>query len=179
MSVITNVKFSFFSKLESPLDRDHESRHSYRNHFLPLPSQKRRFFQPLYFFSSNFLHCRPSRTNIRISPISPPPPPAIDHSIHSPFVSVKQPPSLRRDPSPPPVPVLLPPSAFQIHSNEIQMPLSSRPTAEKKVSIPHRPYSTQPSSNLMINKDNLLDVKQRLEIYMNNKAKLKYKSSTA
>lgn len=171
MSVMVNGKNS---SLESPIDLDHESQHSYRNHFLPLPLQRRRFYlRLLRFFSNNFLHCRPSRTNIRLSPRSPPPPPTIDHSIHSPFVSVKQPPSLRRDPSPPSVPVLLPPSAFQIQLNDIQMPLSSRLTTERKVSIPHRPYSTQPSTTMMMNKDNLLDVKQRLEIYLNNKSKLK------
>jgi hypothetical protein len=53
------------------------------------------------------------------------------------------------------------------------MPLSSRRITEEKISIPHRPYSTQPSTNILINKDNLLDVKQRLEIYLNNKTKLK------
>jgi hypothetical protein len=53
------------------------------------------------------------------------------------------------------------------------MPLSSRRIADDKISIPHRPYSAQPLSNIFINKDNLLDVKQRLEIYLTNKAKLK------
>jgi hypothetical protein len=55
----------------------------------------------------------------------------------------------------------------------MKMPLSSRRITESKISIPHRPYSTQPSTNISINKDNLLDVKQRLEIYLSNKAKLK------
>jgi hypothetical protein len=112
--------------------------------------------------------------NIRTPPSSSPPPslPRIDHSLHSPFVSVKQSQNIRKDASPRP-PILLPPSAFQINSNEIQMPLSSRRITNEKSSIPHRPYSTQPSTNILINKDNLLDVKQRLEIYLNNKTKLK------
>ncbi len=110
--------------------------------------------------------------HIQTPPSSSPPPPTIDHSLHSPFVSVKQSQNLRKDVSPPP-PILLPPSAFQINPTEIKMPLSSRRITEEKISIPHRPYSTQPSTNILINKDNLLDVKQRLEIYLNNKTKLK------
>ncbi|CAF2916973.1 unnamed protein product, partial [Rotaria sp. Silwood2] len=112
--------------------------------------------------------------NIRTSPSSsssPPPPPRIDHSLHSPFISVKQSTHTRHDASSPPI--LLPPSAFQINPNEIKMPLSSRQIIDNKIQISHRPYSTQPSTNIFINKDNLLNVKQRLEIYLNNKAKLK------
>jgi len=115
-------------------------------------------------FSTSTVNIKESQiptTNIRTP--SPSPPPTIDHSLHSPFVSVKQ-----KD-----APILLPPSAFQIDSNEIKMPLSSRRITEDKISIPHRSYSTQPSTNILINKDNLLDVKQRLEIYLNNKTKLK------
>jgi hypothetical protein len=107
---------------------------------------------------------------VRTPPASPPP--KIDHSLHSPFISVKQPSTTTRKEisSPPPV-LLLPPSAFQI--SETKMPLSSRRIPENKISIPHRPHSTQPSTNVFINKDNLLDVKQRLETYLANKAKLK------
>lgn len=100
-------------------------------------------------------------------PIRTPPssPPKIDHSLHSPFISVKQKESL---------PVLLPPSAFQIHSNEIQMPSSSRVDEQHRTTLPHRSHSTQPMrTNQFLNKDNLLDVKQRLEIYLNTKTKLK------
>ncbi|CAF3748806.1 unnamed protein product [Rotaria sp. Silwood1] len=116
--------------------------------------------------------------NIRISPSlssssSPPPPlpPTIDHSLHSPFVSIKQSTTTRQDASSPPI--LLPPSAFKINPNEIKMPLSSRQIIDDKIRISHRSHSTQPSTNILINKDNLLNVKQRLEIYLNNKAKLK------
>jgi len=87
-------------------------------------------------------------------------------------VSVKQSQNIRKDTSSPPL-ILLPPSAFQINSNEIKMPLSTRRITEDKVRIPHRPYSTQPSTNILIDKDNLLDVKKRLEIYLNNRTKLK------
>ena len=45
------------------------------------------------------------------------------------------------------------------------MPLSSRIENEHKPLIPPRSYSTQP--NQILNKDNLLDVKERLEIYLN------------
>ncbi|CAF1412419.1 unnamed protein product, partial [Rotaria sordida] len=114
--------------------------------------------------------------NIRTSPSSP----KIDHSLHSPFISIKKSTHIRQDlssspppPPPPPPPILLPPSAFQINSNEIKMPLSSRQIIDNKIQISHRSYSTQPSTNIFINKDNLLNVKQRLEIYLNNKAKLK------
>jgi hypothetical protein len=113
--------------------------------------------------------------NIRTPPSSPPGrPPTIDHSLHSPFISVQHPLSTQKGASSPSLPVLLPPSAFQITHNEIKMPLSSRRIVEDKSPIPHRPYSTQPSTNILINnKDNLLNVKQRLEIYLNNKTKLK------
>lgn len=107
--------------------------------------------------------------HIRTPPSSPP---RIDHSLHSPFVSVKQSQNIRKDISPTP-PILLPPSAFQINSNEIKMPLSSRRIAEEKISVPHRPYSTQPTTNIVVNKDNLLNVKERLQIYLSNKTKLK------
>ncbi|CAF0906385.1 unnamed protein product [Adineta ricciae] len=117
--------------------------------------------------------------NVRSPTSSPPrqPPPTIDHSLHSPFITVKQPLATPQDPFPssPPAPILLPPSAFQIAHNEIRMPLSSRETtnARNPPILPHRPYSTQPTSTILLNKDNLLDVKQRLEIYLNNKARLK------
>jgi hypothetical protein len=79
--------------------------------------------------------------------------------------------NIRKDSSPP---LLLPPSAFQINYNEIKMPLSSRRVIDEKTQVPHRPYSTQPSTaNILKDKDNLLNVKQRLEIYLNNKTKLK------
>ncbi|CAF1271767.1 unnamed protein product [Adineta steineri] len=134
-------------------------------------------------FSTSTVNKTTSETPIitlRSPPSSPPrlPPPTIDHSLHSPFVSVKQPLHIRKDaspppPPPPPPPVLLPPSAFQLTHDEIKMPLSSRIITDDKISIPHRPYSTQPSSTILIDKDNLLNVKQRLEIYLQNKAKLK------
>ncbi|UJR15741.1 hypothetical protein I4U23_002676 [Adineta vaga] len=117
--------------------------------------------------------------NIRSPPSSPPsrPPPSIDHSLHSPFISVKQPfiPQQDIQSTSPPLPLLLPPSAFQLTSNEIKQPLSSReiPNERNPLILPHRPYSTQPSTTILINKDNLLNVKQRLEIYLNRKAKLK------
>ncbi|CAM4809910.1 unnamed protein product [Rotaria magnacalcarata] len=126
-------------------------------------------------FSSSNINKKESEIptlNIQSSSSSPPPlPPTIDHSLHSPFISVKQSLNTRKDASSPPV--LLPPSAFPIDPNEIKMPLSSRRTIEDKIQVSHRPYSTQPSTSTLVNKDNLLHVKQRLEIYLNTKAKLK------
>ena len=93
--------------------------------------------------------------------------PTIDHSLDSPFLAV--PPSqliINVDPS---APVLLPPSAFEFETKRIQSPISSRIVNEnKKIDLPRRAYSTQPND-----RDNLLHVKQRLEIYLKSKAKLK------
>lgn len=119
--------------------------------------------------------CR--ETNISSRPIEIsnfPNPPTIDHSLDSPFTTVAPSQSIvsERTGSP----VLLPPAAFTFDRPELKSPLSSRSRIhqkQKRITVPHRPYSTQPTGTVPVDKNNLLQVKQRLEVYLQKKAELK------
>ncbi|CAF0723917.1 unnamed protein product [Didymodactylos carnosus] len=140
---------------------------------------------------------------------------SLPHSVHSPFVTFKQPKSsennntitsarlLDFDPhqrhSSLSDVLLLPPSAFELnHLHNDDEPISSRPTAPTRKTLQqqqlHRPYSVQPTTNSKYEftsythrkktpdittsfktneKKNLLQIKERLELYLQNKEKLK------